>query len=94
MACHAFFATSLTSLYLFSLQLHRCLIDPFPSPLSHLTIKDELLRVAMEEAEKVDVKDEEETLDIRVKDQSGEELFFKVKPHTQMGKSLIHLEKS
>ena len=48
----------------------------------------------MEEAEKVDVKDEEETLDIRVKDQSGEELFFKVKPHTQMGKSLIHLEKS
>jgi len=40
----------------------------------------------MEEAEKVLVKDDEETLQIRVKDQSGEEVFFKVKPHTQMGK--------
>lgn len=39
-----------------------------------------------EEAEKIAVKDEEETLQIRVKDQSGEEVFFKVKPHTQMGK--------
>ena len=38
-----------------------------------------------EEAEQIVVKDEE-TLQIRVKDQSGEEVFFKVKPQTQMGK--------
>ena len=29
---------------------------------------------------------EDESIQIRVKDQTGEEVFFKVKPHTQMGK--------
>jgi small ubiquitin-related modifier len=38
-------------------------------------------------AVKPDVKEDGETaLQIRVKDQTGEEVFFKVKPQTQMGK--------
>ena len=39
-----------------------------------------------EEAEKIVVKDEDDILQIVVRDQSGEEVFFKVKPKTLMGK--------
>ena len=46
---------------------------------------DELLQAATQEAENIVVKDEE-TLQIVVKDQTGEQVFFRVKPSTNMGK--------
>lgn len=59
----------------FSLSTH----SPHP-PLSHLLKKSERGDADV----KGDVEDE--SIQIRVKDQTGEEVFFKVKPHTQMGK--------
>lgn len=46
---------------------------------------DELLQAATLEAEKIMVKDED-TLQLVIKDQLGEEVFFRVKPQTTMGK--------